>query len=60
MSKRKPRRKPIGKPLPKAKDEDAEITPEDIEAAKAWAREYGTARYNAMLEATPAGDEDFE
>ena len=54
------RRKPLGKPLPKATDEDIEVTAEDIEQAKEWARQNGTPRMIALLEAEAAGNEEFE
>jgi hypothetical protein len=62
MTKRtvKTKRKPLGRPLAKATDKDAEITPEDIERAKMWVSKYGSNRFVAMLEAKPEDEGDFE
>lgn len=56
----KKRRKAAGRPLPKATDEDAEITLNDIEQAKAWARKFGSPAFVAMLDAELADDRGFE
>lgn len=50
----KTKRKPLGKPLPLS-DQDLDmaalVTPQDIEQAKAHAAQFGTARFNALLNA---------
>lgn len=51
---KKPYRKPrlITRQLSEEElDALAEVTPEDIEAAKAWARQYGGELFAALLEA---------
>lgn len=51
--KRKPKKKPLGKPLPPAAEE--EYTPEALaahaQAARLHASEYAPAEFNAMLDA---------
>lgn len=63
MSKRsqKPkRRKPLGEPLPEATEQEAEITPEDIERAKQWVAKYGSQTLKGMLEAKVKDEGGFE
>jgi len=60
QNKAKKRRKSIGRPLPKATDKDAEVTTENIEQARAWARKFGSPAYVAMLDAELADAGDFE
>lgn len=59
MSKRKPRRKQLGQPLAEATEQDAEITPQDIEQAKMFVEKFGTPRLKGMLEAKIKDEGDF-
>ncbi len=58
MAKKKQLKKkvPLGAPLTDDMDLAAIVTPEDIAAAEAWAREHGTPLFNALLDVEKVGD----
>lgn len=45
--------------MPKATDQEAEVTPEDIEQAKMWVQKYGSRKLVALLDAKVKDEGDF-
>lgn len=54
------RRVPLGAPLPDSTDQDAEITPEDIERAKINWRKNAPPQYRDLLDAEVDSGEEFK